>query len=153
MRYLFDTTAVLIYLRDPLLRKTLDDKYSPLADEHTAVVSVVTLGEVASIAIRNRWGSAKRQRTEAFLNQFVITDINAQDVIATYGEIDAYSQNKLPTKELGMSARNMEKNDLWIAATAAVANSSLISSDRDFLHLKDIYFDLLHIDVEKKTIS
>ncbi len=87
------------------------------------------------------------------MSQFVVTDINVQDVIATYGEIDAYSQNKLPTKELGMSARNMGKNDLWIAATAAVTNSILISSDRDFLHLKDVYFDLVYINVEEKIVG
>ena len=139
MKYLFDTNAILIYLKDSMLRSALDKKHSPLADEHTAVVSVVTLGEIESLAIRNQWGVKKRSKTEEFLHQFLVTDINARDLISIYGEIDAYSQNRLPNRELGMSARNMDKNDLWIAATAVVTKSTLISSDKDFLHLRGEY--------------
>ena len=153
MRYLFDTNAILIYLRDPVLRGILDKKYSPLADEHTAIISVVTLGEIESLALRNRWGLTKRQKTEEFLNQFIVTDINAKDVICAYGEVDAYSQNRLVDKKLSVSARNMGKNDLWIAATAVVTNSTLISSDRDFLHLKDEYLKMVYINVKEKDIS
>ncbi len=59
----------------------------------------------------------------------MITDINSKDVIAMYGEIDAYSQDKLKFNPLGNTARNMGKNDLWIAATAVVTNSKLLTTD------------------------
>ncbi|MDN5203316.1 hypothetical protein QQ008_18155 [Fulvivirgaceae bacterium BMA10] len=36
---------------------------------------------------------------------------------------------------MGSSAKNMGKNDLWIAATAFVAKAELITMDGDFDHL------------------
>lgn len=36
---------------------------------------------------------------------------------------------------VGMSARNMGKNDLWIAATASALDLTLLTTDRDFDHL------------------
>ena len=63
------------------------------------------------------------------------------NILQKYGEIDAYSQGKLPTNPLpiGISARNMGKNDLWIAATAHVLDIPLLTSDSDFDHLHSVY--------------
>ncbi len=64
-------------------------------------------------------------------------DINSGDLdlLTAYAEIDAFSKNKLPGSPLGTSAVTMGKNDLWIAATAKVANAVLITIDSDFNHL------------------
>ena len=53
-----------------------------------------------------------------------------------YARLDAYSQGKLHTLPLppGLSARNMGKNDLWIAATA-LFQCGMHTSDNDFDHL------------------
>lgn len=69
---------------------------------------------------------------------FVI-DINESDsdLMEAYAKIDAYSQGRLPEQPLEMSARNMGKNDLWIAATAYLANAALVTTDGDFDHLHD----------------
>ncbi len=56
-------------------------------------------------------------------------DIHLDEIIERYGEIDAYSQNKLTNKPLQLSARNMGKNDIWIAATASVYNMTLMTMD------------------------
>jgi tRNA(fMet)-specific endonuclease VapC len=40
------------------------------------------------------------------------------------------------------SARKMGKNDVWIAATAAVLDIPLLSTDADFQHLHNVYLDL-----------
>ncbi len=60
--------------------------------------------------------------------------------IKTYAEIDAFSQGKHPTLKLRNSARNMGKNNLWIATTAAVYEATLLSTDADFTHLDSIFF-------------
>ena len=75
------------------------------------------------------------EAVKLFLNKCVITDINTSDVISIYGEIDAFSQGKLKDRPLGMTARNMGKNDLWIAATASVTKAKLLTMDKDFMHL------------------
>ncbi len=66
-----------------------------------------------------------------------IIDINENDdsLMDAYTKIDAYSQGNLDGEPLGMSARNMGKNDLWITASAYVANADLITTDGDFDHL------------------
>ncbi len=43
----------------------------------------------------------------------------------------------------------MGKNDLWIAATAFVYNIELLTTDKDFNHLKDEYLKLRLIDLER----
>ncbi len=41
-----------------------------------------------------------------------------------------------------MSARNMGKNDLWIAATAHILGAKLLTTDGDFNHLDGVFLDL-----------
>jgi predicted nucleic acid-binding protein len=43
---------------------------------------------------------------------------------------------------LGNSSRNMGKNDLWIAATAYALNAVLLTTDADFDHLHQIFFEV-----------
>jgi predicted nucleic acid-binding protein len=147
MNYFFDTNAILIYLRDHVQKDWLDKNYDPLGDDNTAMISVVVLGELESLYLRNHWGRRRIENLRIFLKKFLITDINSRDIIRRYGEIDAFSQGKLKEKRLGDSSRNMGKNDLWIAATASVTNSRLISSDKDFNHLNGEYLDLLLIEI------
>jgi len=83
------------------------------------------------------------------LSKFNIIDINIQHIIDRYGEIDAFSQGKLLYKIGNFSARNMGKNDLWIAATASVYNLTLLTTDNDFNHLADTYLTLENIALSK----
>lgn len=40
----------------------------------------------------------------------------------------------------------MGKNDLWIAATASVTNTTLITTDKDFVHLDNVYLKLVSVE-------
>ena len=142
MKYILDTNIVLIYLRDEKTKSFIDQKFSPFKQGNIPIISVVTLGEIESLALRNNWGSKRISNVEKFLNKCVVADINSKDVVKMYGQIDAYSQGKLTNKPLDDSSRNMGKNDLWIAATASVTNSKLITTDLDFSHLDKSYLDL-----------
>jgi tRNA(fMet)-specific endonuclease VapC len=42
----------------------------------------------------------------------------------------------------------MGKNDLWIAATASVLSATLLTTDKDFDHLKDVFLSLERISLE-----
>ena len=101
------------------------------------IISVVTKAELLSLGIQNGWGEKKLSTLEKLLNKMYIIDINESDnnLIEAYSKIDAYSQGRLQGNSLGMSARNMGKNDLWIAATAYVANAELVTTNGDFDHL------------------
>lgn len=150
MNYFLDTNLLLTYLRDNKQARNIEKELKLLEKGNNLLLSVVSVGEVKSIAIQNKWGKRKIENLIAILQDFLITDINTQEVIDRYAEIDAYSQGKLNDIPTPFSARNMGKNDLWIAATASIYNVQLITTDKDFDHLKENYLpNLFWVDVEK----
>lgn len=146
MNYIFDTNILLIYLRDEKRKQFIEKEYAPFAPENKPIISIVTVGEIESLLLRNKWGKRRITAVEKFLKKFLIIDIRHKRLIDLYGKIDAFSSGKLEGIPLNMSARNMGKNDLWIAATAALTNSKLITTDKDFSHLDKVFFDLELLD-------
>ena len=82
------------------------------------------------------------------LESFIVADINVEEIIERYAEIDAFSQGKLIDKTAKFSAKNMGKNDVWIADTASVLDIILITTDKDFNHLDKDYLNLKLIDLK-----
>lgn len=78
------------------------------------------------------------------LQQVSIIESNYPNLLKGYINIDLYSQNRHQNLRLPSqySARNMGKNDIWIAATAAALCYPLISTDHDFEHLDEVFLDL-----------
>lgn len=146
MKFLLDTNIIMVFVRDKIWRGQIASEYEFLHPENDIMVSVVTLGEIRSIALRNKWGERRISNLESILNEAIIVDINVGSIIDAYAEIDAYSQGKLKGKPLYMTSRNMGKNDLWIAATAHVLDAKLITTDSDFDHLNDFFLDLIRIE-------
>ena len=143
--YLLDTNIIVTYARSIKLADQLEKTYNLFNDENYVAISVVTLGELNSLTRQYNYG-LKRQTTINSLVELVYPiDINTQAIIDRYGEIDAYSQNKLNDRPLKITSRNMGKNDLWIAATASVYDLTLVTMDKDFNHLKDVFLDLILI--------
>ena len=149
MNYLLDTNIVLTYIRDTAQSRRLEEDLQLLSGQHNLIVSVVSIGELKSIAKQNKWGKQKIQRMLDVLDDFLIADINVEEVIEKYAAIDAYSQGKLDEKAPDFSSRNMGKNDLWIAATASLYNFELLTTDRDFDHLAKAYLKLRVIELAK----
>ena len=86
-------------------------------------------------------------RIQRILSNATTIEIFNDDIIKTYGELDAYSQMKLAHRpNPKFSARNMGKNDLWIAATATHYDLTLLTTDRDFEHLDPDYLKLEYVD-------
>lgn len=142
MNYLLDTNILVLYLRQSKLADFIDRRFNPLGSENVAILSAVSLGELESLGLQNNWGQKRLLKLEEWMDKLIVTNINTQDVISMYGQIDAFSQGKLKNKPLFNSARNMGKNDLWIAATAAVTQATLLTTDKDFQHLKGIFFEV-----------
>ncbi len=147
MNYIFDTNILLIYFRDKNLMNYLDKKYNPLSLQRKPVISVVSVGEIKALALKNTWGEKCQQMISKLTNQFLIADINVKKIIDKYAEIDTFSQGRLKNKPLTGSARNMGKNDLWITATASVLDIPLITTDKDFAHLHNVFLQLEYIDI------
>ncbi|MBK8702421.1 MAG: PIN domain-containing protein [Saprospiraceae bacterium] len=149
MNYLLDTNIVVTYLRNTEVTRRLEDQLNLLSGENNLVVSVVSLGEIRSIARRNNWGEKKLMQLENIVKGFLIADIHMKEIIEKYAEIDAYSQGKLKGEGTTFSSRNMGKNDLWIAATASVFDLELLTTDKDFDHLNSKYLKMRVIDLSK----
>ena len=99
-------------------------------------LSVIVAGELEVMAVRNKWGARKRDYLQRMRERYPTIEVT-NALILPYAHLDTYSQNRLPQQPLppGLSARNMGKNDLWIAATALYFDVELHTSDNDFDHL------------------
>lgn len=149
MNYLLDTNILVIYARGADLAKKIEHDLKLLTRENDLVRSVVTVGEIKSIAKRNKWGEKKIENLKELLERFLVADINIETIVEKYAEIDTFSQGKLSDGKVDFTARNMGKNDLWIAATGSVLSLVLVTTDGDFDHLNDRYLTVKKIDVNQ----
>ena len=148
MNYLLDTNIIIIYGRDSSISQRIEEKYNLFNPPNSLAVSVVTLGEVDAFIKKIGIGKIRQKKIEALISRLAKVKLNSKEIISKYGDIDAYSQGKLKKKG-NFSARNMGKNDIWIAATASVYGLTLLTTDKDFEHLNDEYINLEYIDIEE----
>lgn len=97
---------------------------------------MVVVEEVRAFALKANWGYQKVSHMEYLLQQHPVAEVTAI-LTKLYANVDAYSQGKLKSQPLpmGVSARNMGKNDLWIAVIALYFDEELHTTDNDFNHL------------------
>lgn len=110
---------------------------------------MVTIGEIESLMIQRNYGNRKKDSFLKLLKSIAILDVNIREVISSYATIDAYSQGRNASNPSPFSARNMGKNDLWIAATSSHYDLVLVTTDQDFNHLDSEYLTLEHINIEQ----
>ena len=147
MIFLLDTNIIIIYLRDNLGKYLIETTYNPFNSANTLLVSIVTVGELRAFSLKNKWGKPKIVRMEELLSKCAIIGIDNEDTLNRYAEIDAFSQGRLDGRKSDFTARNMGKNDLWIAATASVLEATLLTTDNDFEHLHDEFLTVGKIDL------
>ena len=127
-----DTNIVVHYVRGGPLGQRIEANYRLISGPVPPLISIVTEGEVRSLALQFAWGAARLQQMEYLLNAFVRIPLDAADLIQAYADLDAYSRSV---------GRRMGKNDLWIAATARVTGATLLTTDNDFDHLHPAFLD------------
>ena len=144
-KFLLDTGIVLGYARSAGYAEYVEKKFDIFAN--TPLVSVVSKGEIYSLAIQRNWGANKLELLDDLLRKLPVVDINDEQIIRRYAEIDAYSLGRNAAKPLakGQTARQMGKNDLWIAATASVVKATLLTTDHDFDHLNATFVEVVYI--------
>ena len=150
MKYIWDANILLNYVRQTPLFFNLNEEYRFLSSENDTYLSIVTVGEIYSLANQRDWKMKKRLFLADALKRFAQPlPIANNQIIQAYSKIDAYSQGKLKGQPLpkGMSARNMGKNDIWIAATAHALSLTLITTDKDFSHLNNVFCDIEQIEI------
>jgi predicted nucleic acid-binding protein len=147
-RYVFDTGIVLGMLRGSSYAKHVLNTYEPFSAPNLAIQSVVTIAELEAFGFRRQWGESKCAKLRELVRKIPQQDINHPNIVRHYVEIDAYRHNGHPVKSLpqGTSAFSMGDNDLWIAATAAALGAVLLTTDKDFLRLNDVFLKVVYVD-------
>ena len=130
---ILDTNILVHYVRDDTTWARIRMDYQLLVVEPTPLISIVTAGELRSLARQRNWGQDKRDRMEFALGYFKIVPVDTPEQIAIYAEIDNFCLER---------GRVMGKNDLWIAATAALTDARLLTSDADFESLDGVFLNL-----------
>ncbi len=142
MKYLLDTNILLYWVRGQT--KIVNLLAELQAKENRLYVSIVSVAEILALAHKFSWGNTKLTAIESLLSQLSVMMIDEVEWARIYADIDAFSQQKHPTLSLpaGMSARNMGKNDVWIATTATILAATLLTTDKDFMHLNGVFFEV-----------
>ena len=111
-----------------LLVKHVRQKTLPLV---RTILSVITTGELESLALKLDWGIQRVLFMRDMIARYPVVDITP-GLVRYYAGVDAFSQGKFQSALLKSSARNMGKNDIWIAAIALYLDMELHTTDNDF---------------------
>lgn len=146
---MLDTNIILHYLRGKEKYEQIESDLHLLDGKTLPMISVVSVAEIQGFIQRNNWGEPKKNRLRKLLTKLFILDIASQDkdLIETYAILANYSRNALPGKPLGKSV-GIQNNDIWIAATAKVANAIVVTTDSDFDHLNKTYLTVMKYSAE-----
>lgn len=129
---ILDTNILLAYVRGKELYKKIEAPFSLTTSRTASLISIVSDGELRALALQFAWGVARMREVERQLSYCTPIPLPFSNIVETYAEIDDYSKrNGVP----------MGKNDPWIAATAAVMGARLLTTDKDFDHLDDVYLE------------
>jgi tRNA(fMet)-specific endonuclease VapC len=150
LQVIYDTNILLQILRNPKSIATLQSKLS--SSEIEGCISIVTVAEIRSLAFQFQWGNIRRDKMEEAILSLPILDISVPEILDRYVEIDCYSKGKHPVLASEFSAVKMGKNDLWIAATAAVYQCKLSTTDLDFQHLCPRFVDVVYMSPNEFAI-
>jgi tRNA(fMet)-specific endonuclease VapC len=143
LQVIYDTNILLQILRNSQSIVTIQSRLD--LPDIEALISIVTVAEIRSLAFQFKWGNIRRDKMEEVILSLPVLDISVPEILDRYVEIDCYSKGKHPTIAGEFSAVKMGKNDLWIAATASVYQCRLLTTDLDFQHLHPRFVDVTYI--------
>jgi len=142
--YLLDTNVLVHFVRASTVWTRVRDSYQPLTTDPRPIVSVVTVGELRSLALQWKWGPKKLDQMDFALGFFRTVTIHDPDLIRAYAALDAFCEE---------ISQPLGKNDVWIAATAAFTGARLLTTDRDFDRLAPRFITRDWIDPDTNTSS
>jgi tRNA(fMet)-specific endonuclease VapC len=93
-KFILDTGIVLGYATAAGYAEYVEKKFELFKPPRIPMMSVVSKGEIYSLAIQRRWGEKKLRVLEELLRKLPVVDINDEHIIQRYSEIDAYSLSK-----------------------------------------------------------
>jgi tRNA(fMet)-specific endonuclease VapC len=133
-----DTNILVHWLRGQEAGAKLRSDYHLGSRRPRPILPLVVKAEVKSLALQFGWGGEKHEALDDLLRELPIADISSEPVITAYARLDQES------RKVG---RKMGKNDLWIAAVAAVQGAVILTTDKDFDHLHPTLVRIERVEV------
>ncbi|UFP95066.1 type II toxin-antitoxin system VapC family toxin [Gloeobacter morelensis] len=130
--YLLDTNVLVHFIRKSPKGQAVEAKYGLLSTQIVSQICIVTAGELQSLALQWNWGPAPLIRLNNLLMRLAQVPLDYPGLIDAYAAIDSWSLSR---------GRRMGKNDLWIAAAAAVTGAQLLTTDSDFDYLDGTFLN------------
>ena len=90
--FCLDTNILVHCVREDATWTEIREEYQLLLIEPTPVISIVTVGELRSLARQWRWGNVKLDRMEFALGYFRIMPVESPVIVDIYAEIDSHFQ-------------------------------------------------------------
>ena len=147
--YLLDTNLIFGVLTGKDWARKAFHKFQLDDVDSLIQTSIICEGEILTIAIRNKWQEEKLMKLRELLEQIPIINVDNREIAEAYSRIQSWSERKSKESPISSpppkSSRTMGQNDLWIAATAYVYDATLLSSDKDFQHLKETWIKFEYI--------
>ena len=131
-----DTNVLVHWVRQDRTGKYLKEHYGLDERAERPLFSTISEGEILGLAMCWGWGDAKKTTLSELLNELVRFESSLPEVVTTYSELYFEDQRQ---------GKNTGENDLWIAASAKVTNSVLLTCDGDFLWLSPSLVRVEHI--------
>lgn len=107
-------------------------------------LSAIVCGELVFMALHSKHKIENLDRITRFIHQFTILPIDLETSLL-YGEIKENYLKRFGPKSLKQRKKypleriGLRDNDLWIASTAIRHNLTLVSSDKDFIRIREVY--------------
>ena len=122
MKYVLDSNILIHYARNSYVWEYVKQNYLNANLKGNSFLSFAARAETISFSKAHNWGKIKNDRLKSILQQSRIIESNFKNLTEAYVNIDLYSQNKHKILNLPkpFTARNIGKNDLWIASTAHI---------------------------------
>jgi predicted nucleic acid-binding protein len=140
--YLLDTNVLVHLVRGDAVWARVRATYQPLLTDPRPIISVVTDGELRSLALQFNWQAEKVDQMEFCLGYLKRVSIDDPEILRAYAVIDAHGQR---------TGQPLGKNDVWIAATVSVTGARLLTTDKDFDRLDPLFLSRDWIDPSVDT--
>jgi tRNA(fMet)-specific endonuclease VapC len=89
--FVLDTGILVGYIRGAGYAEYVEKQFRVNEPPNIPVISIVTKGEIYSLATQFGWGEKKRTELESLLRKLSFVDISNDQIIREYAEIDSYS--------------------------------------------------------------
>ena len=120
------------------------------SSKHLIATSIICVGEILALAKENNWGKNRLDQLDELINRLPTLYLHEVEIAESYANLRHWTRGKLGPHAIAhvppKPAIEMQSNDLWIAATCHTIGAVLVSTDKDFAHLKDKWIGYEYVD-------